>query len=370
MIASFSSFVEANGQPLLDLSLYVSSENYAAITRPIYNTIQSFPLPYLTPPAVRAVAKQRTEHLGLSSLDIDSDDTTHDNSPSIIPESLRRPKITVSSLLAAQPESNAQIRLDAIATAFLEPMNNIRGRKQFFVSDSQFSSLDCLALGYLSLMLIPELPQPWLANTLRNKFPELCSWTESLRKIIFGPDPTTLADAFLTNPGDSEADERQKRLRGRGHLPWKAPDNRSALGIGGVFVSSMVDSIPVVGQLRRNTKMRQHGGITSPDNAQSSSWQYLGVVGSAIAGLGIVAGYMFHQGLFSLPPPEPEKQTSSGGLGAFGEAGEALGFYATQMDSEIQRQRTVESNYTHGEPVVEVDVEVDRVDIRSSERVI
>lgn len=350
--------MESHGQPLIDLSLYVSSQNYATITRPLYSTLLPFPLPYLTPPSIRAIAKQRTAHLGLSSLDIDSDDSSPPPSQSMIPDSLRRQKNTVSSLLAANPETNAQIRLDALATNFLELLDKLKGKKQFFVSDSQFSSLDCLALGYLSLMLVPDLPQPWLAQTLRKKFPALCAWAEELRKTVFGPD-VTIHDAFLTQLGDSELDLRLKRLRSRGHLPWKAPDNGGVVGVGGVFLSAVADGIPVIGQLRRNTRMRQHGGQTTDDGVESSSFQYLTVIASVVAGLGAVAGYMFHQGLISFGDGEEAKK-GNGGLGAFGEAGAALGFYANQMDEQVRRQRAMERNDSHGEPIVEIDVEVEK----------
>lgn len=147
----------------------------------MYNTIQSFPLPYLTPPSVRAAAKQRTAHLGLSSLDIDTEDYPSSHGDSVIPPSLRVPRNTVSSLLAASPEKSAQIRLDALTTDFLEPLQKLRNGKRFLVSDRQFSSLDCLVLAYLSLMLVPELPQPWLAKTMQRKFPDMCTWMAELR---------------------------------------------------------------------------------------------------------------------------------------------------------------------------------------------
>ncbi|KAG0645512.1 outer membrane import complex 1 [Hyphodiscus hymeniophilus] len=315
----FSSFIESHGQPLLDLSLYVSSQNYIEITRPIYNTIQPFPLPYLTPPSVRAAAKARTAHLGLSSLDIDTDDTTQSSKDSVIPQSLRRPRNTVSSLLASSPEANAQIRLDALATDFFEPLQKLRRGKRFLVSDEQISSLDCLALGYLSLMLIPELPQPWLVKTMRKKFPDLCSWTNEWRREVFGPDIRA-------------EDALSPKEKARSHLPWKAPANNDAMGIGGMFLSSIADSIPIFGQLRRNTRMQQHGGKT-PEEDHSSSWHTFGILGGILAGVGLVAGYMFHQGMISLPgPEEPEKQR--GGLGDLGEAGDMLSMYANRKGNE------------------------------------
>jgi sorting and assembly machinery component 37 len=177
---------------------------------------------------------------------------------------------------------------------------------------------------------------------------------------VLGP-AVTIHDAFLTKLGDSEPDLRLKRLEGTGHLPWKAPDNGGVVGIGSVFLNGVADGIPVVGQLRRNTRMRQHGGQTTEDGVESSSFQYLTVIASAIAGLGAVAGYMFHQGLLSFGDGEESKDKGDGGLGAFGEAGAALGFYASQMDEQVRRQRVMERSDTHGEPVVEVDVEVEKV---------
>lgn len=358
----FSSFVESHGQPLLDLSLYVSSQNYTEITRPLYNKIQPFPLPYLTPPAVRAAAKIRTEHLGLSSLDIDTEDNDASTEPSIIPQSLRRPRQTVSSMLASAPETNAQIRLDALATDFFEPMQALRRKKQFFVSDSQFSSLDCLALGYMALMLTPELPQPWLAKTMQAKFPGLCKWTEELKVEVYGKERTTLEDASPVATTDADLDARLKRLRGRGHLPWMPPYNRDAISVGSVFLSSLAGSIPVVGQLSKNTRTKQHGK-PSQNETQGTSWQYWGLAGSLITTLGLVGGYMFQQGLLSLPGEKPEKQRSVG-LGAFGEAGEALGLYANQLDAAAQQQRMLEQS--QGEPIVEIEVERDG--ISSTER--
>lgn len=176
---------------------------------------------------------------------------------------------------------------------------------------------------------------------------------------MFGRD-VTIHDAFLTKLGDSELDLRLKRLRGRGHLPWKAPDDGGVMGVGGVFLSGVADGIPVVGQLRRNTRMRQHGGQTTDDGVESSSFQYLTVIASLVAGLGAVAGYLFHQGLISFGDGEEAKEKGNGGLGAFGEAGAAMGFYASQMDERVRRQRVMERSDSHGEPIVEVNVEVEK----------
>ncbi|KAK2629055.1 hypothetical protein QTJ16_002158 [Diplocarpon rosae] len=360
---AFSSFVESHGQPLLDISLYVSSQNYSAVTRPAYNKIQKFPLPYLTPSSIRAAAKQRTDHLGLSSLDIDTKNHEASPEPSIIPASLRRPRQTVSSMLAASPEATAQIRLSSLATDFLEPMQALLGNKQYFVSDNHFSSLDCLALGYLALMVVPELPQPWLARKIVDNFPRLHAWTQDLCDRVFGKEKSTIEDAFLATVDVSDFDTNAKKIRGEGRLPWAPPYNRGAVDVGRVFVSSLADSIPVVSQLKKNTRIKPpRGGDAQDGDVQSSPWQYLGLAGSVIAGLGIGIGYMFQQAFVPWPgePAEKQRQNDMGPLG------EALGFYGNRSDTAVQSEKTMDSTL-YGVPIVEIEVAQDTT--RSTETV-
>lgn len=334
---SFSSFVESHGQPLLDLSLYVSSENYTHTTRPLYNTIQPFPLPYLTPNSVRAAAKLRTEHLGFHGLDIDADESR--NQHSIIPESLRTARSTVSSLLAASPEAQARIRLDSLARNFLEPLQDLRGPKKFLTSNDQFSSLDCLVLGYLSLMLIPDVPQPWLSKTMRANFPSLCAWTEEQRTKVFGA-PVTPKDALLGRNSGSD-NESGKKASPKSSLPWKAPQDRTVTGVSQSYLAALVDSIPLLGQLRRTNREIQLSDQTARDKL-SAPFQVATVLAGVIASNSLLAGYMFQTGAISLRPQESENQKGSG-LDAFGDAGAALSMYANHMDAEVQRQKILES---------------------------
>ncbi|KAF7854132.1 uncharacterized protein EAF02_011750 [Botrytis sinoallii] len=353
---AYSAFIQMHGQPLLDLSLYVSSKNYSEITRPIFNTIQSFPLPYLTPPHLRAEAKKRTEYLGLDALDIDSEDDKSRDQPSIIPESLRRGKQSVSSLLKASPETNAQIRLDALASDFFSAIRELKGNKKYLVSHEKLSSLDCLALGFMSLMLYPQLPQPWLQKTMRKKFPDLVEWVEKLKDEAWN-GVVGLDDALLTKSGNSgNANAVQQK---KGSLPWQAPEARGILNIGGVFLAGLADSLPIVGQQRKDNRMRRYGGEKEKDTDAGSIWKYVITAGSLVAAVGLVAGYALHEGLIQMPDSwsgkkddEIEKTQSVDDLG---EAGQALFAFADHMDESVQRQRELERN---DKPIVEVDVDV------------
>ncbi|TAQ90847.1 hypothetical protein B7494_g855 [Chlorociboria aeruginascens] len=356
----FSSFVESHGRSLLSLSLYVSSHNYDVV-RPLYNKIQPFPLPYLTPPSVRSAAKLRTAHLGLSSLDMDTDPTIPPSSDphSLIPASLRTKAPSVTSLLSTSPETNSRIRLDALAQNFFEPLQEFKNSKRFFVSESQFSSLDCLALGFLSLMLIPELPQSWLRDTMKEKYPELCEYVEVLRQDIYGLG-LDVADAFQPQPQSEKKHARK--------LPWKSPNSGGILGISGVFISSIADSIPIFGQLRRNTRMRQHGGKTTENDISSS---YLGYLTAAGATVGVLAGLLFYGGL---SPFESQGGRFAGMLGGAKEKkrlrdlGEAGLLFNEQFDFEERQMRHQPMGHETKIPVV--DVEVSRDGVSASDDVI
>lgn len=317
--ARYSSFVEAQGQLLLDLSLYVSSQNYA-VTRPIYNTLQPFPMQYLTPSAVRTAAKKRTAHLQLSALDVDTAEEKHTSGESIIPNSLRTPNISVSRVLAADPESNSRIRLEALAADFFEPLQELLEGKQYMLSTKQFSSLDCLALGYLSLMIIPGLPSPWLAQSLQHKFPVLCTWATEFRSTVLG----------------AKVNVRQALLQDVSHrnkLPWKAPEGGSALAAGGVFLGSLADSMPVLGDLRRKKRMLEHGVKTSHDEP-NSIWGSVVAWGGTFAGAALLVGLLVRKGAIQLPAFAREEQKRD----TYGEAEHTLFAFAEQMDSRAQRQ--------------------------------
>lgn len=275
---------------------------------------------------------------------MDSDGTKSEQH-SIIPQSLRTNRATVSSLLAASPEAQARIRLDALARNFLGPLQDLRGDKSYLASDKQFSSLDCLALGYLSLMLIPDLPQPWLSKTIRVDFPQLATWTEKLRKEVFG-NSITVEDAMLRGHGSS-ADSREQMAPEKASLPWKAPQDRTIIGVSQTYMTALTDSIPFLGLFRRNN-LELHLSEKQNKDEQNTPLQITTIAGSVLAGISLVAGYLYHQGVISLERDEPDTQ-GSGGLAAFGEAGATLSQYARQMDVAVQRQKALEPPMVKGE---------------------
>lgn len=133
---SFSSFIESRGQSLIDLYLYVTSQNYYNNTSPAYGSLLQWPNQWILPPKLHGAAKTRTEHLGLSSLDLQAmeDQRKREHSAAVasgqIPSNLiQQPRDTVSKLLGRTAQTN-QFRLEALTADFFEPLEAMLARSK------------------------------------------------------------------------------------------------------------------------------------------------------------------------------------------------------------------------------------------------
>ena len=237
-VVSYTSFLESHGQPLLDLSLYVSSQNYHASTRPAYARILEWPHTWLLPPKRRAAARARTDHLNLSSLDLDTTSENDVARPQFtagteIPRVLRSTQQTVSSLVK-QPQNAARFRLDTLADSFLGALAQLQQGKYYLLSEDRMTSLDCIALGYLSVALLSEVPHSWLSHSMKTRYPSLCHYVEDLSRDCFG---------LVLQPkvGKSQDDDMVKEL------PWRTSnvEDRSVL----TRVRSTFEGLPYFGAL-------------------------------------------------------------------------------------------------------------------------
>lgn len=306
---SFSSFIESRIQPLLDLSLYVTSQNYRHQTSPSYAAILPWPDQWLVPPKVHACAKARTEHLGLSSLDLDAIEDQRNREQSAaaaaghIPRNfIQRPRDTVSSLLGRTSQQN-QFKLEALTTEVFEPLEEMlsRGnRTESFLGQNTPSSLDCLALGYLSLALVPDLTSPWLRDAMQSKAPTVTQYVQRMRTKCFGEDSIEPSQAL--NPVDHPS---------RGiHLPWQVPERPSVLKIGSTLFTTLADAAPIWKEFRTNARIGRmasspDSGLSDEDTKVLSTYAKHGrsdlLLSVAAVGAGVAAlvGYMIQVGLLS-----------------------------------------------------------------------
>lgn len=305
----FSAFLESNGQLLLDLSLYVSSQNYYATTSPAYGSILTWPNQWILPPKLRNAAKHRTEHLGLSALDLEATEEQQREreraatgvSAGQIPASLiTRPRETVSTLLGKTAQYS-QFRLDGLTAELFEPLEQLLGAKKYLLSDGQQpSSLDMLVLGYLSLVLFPEVPSKWLRESLRTKTPRLAKYVERMRDECFG-GVVQLEEAF---PDTAE-------IKIKSFLPWRQPERINAVKIGSTLLNTLADATPILKDFRMNSRLQQSaksmGG--SKEEFDSKNAEAVSVyanaqrrdlyisIASVAAGLAAMVGYLTYNGV-------------------------------------------------------------------------
>lgn len=286
---------------MLDLSLYVSSENYSNSTRVALSHVLAWPGSWTIPGRLRDQAKKRSEHLGLSSLDVDAaleDIEKKDTGLTAqIPERLRKPKQTVSAILV-KSASKDRFRLDAVTAEFIEPIEELLEQKDYLLGDS-VTSLDCLAIGYLALMQQPDLPHSWLKVALREKYGRLGQWSEKFAKVTF-------------------AEPLPRIVAGPASLPQRLL----------TVVENLVEALPVIGshamiELPHSQLKAEESAYAQKQRAVSDIRRkqklYDQVVFSTL-GFGSFVAYMFWTGLLVLP-----RQTVKSSRRDFGAAGAMLG---------------------------------------------
>jgi sorting and assembly machinery component 37 len=329
----FSSFIESRGQPLLNLSLFVSSENYTEWTRPALAQILQWPSQWIIPHQLRDEAKRGSEHLGLSSLDIETvseeDGGTNSRGAGNIPRNLvARPKETVVSMLGKSGGQN-QFRLDAVTSDVLEPLCDLvqeHGSRSWLFETDKASSLDCLLLGYLSLMSPPLTPpHKWLQDALATNYSPLLQWSTNFRQECFG-GPINAADVLLmppTNPPTSSS-----------NLPWQSPAPISTANIGFTVLAAIYDSLPVISSrsdriVRAAPPEVQSGMLETTSTVQARSPQYT-LPALVCAAFGAAMGYDFYarstgSSKSTQQTQHPVRRGNGTDQRDFGEAGRMLG---------------------------------------------
>lgn len=329
---AYSAYLLVNAAPLVDLSLYVSAANWSATTRPAYSSLLPFPLTWTLPPLIRADAAKRAEHLGLAELDTDFDPngglhlTAGRDS---LPETFRRhlparTKKTVREEMT--PEQAAAIRLCGLAEDCLSVVNSLLGeggsdeKSLRFFGGSSPTSIDCLAYGFLALMVVPDVPRSFLRDWIQAETPQLATFVQSMA-------PTDLA--------------------------WTSAEPTTILGSTARVADSIVRNIPSVGEHYTNEmRHRTEAGVKGIDQRALMMMMSVMITGAAV-------GYGLHM-YKSLQPfgarTQVWRQFHAGSkLSQFGDLGSMLssamgGYRSDPLPS---------GNASASGRLVEVDSEVD-----------
>lgn len=291
----------------------MTSQNYYGHTSPAYGSLLQWPNQWILPPKLHGAAKTRTEHLGLSSLDLQAieEQRQRDHTAAVasgqVPQKLiRRPQDTVSSLLGRSAQRNP-FRLDALTGDFFEPLEAMLGKKPQLLLGESPSSLDCIALGYLSLALVPDLTSPWLRDAMRAKAPLLSDYTERMRRRCFGEVEVTVAHAYSPQSAPPSP------------LPWREPGRISAAAVGSSLLATLADNTPFLSEVRRNHRLKQgaqsaESGLEEGEGKALSTFaenknrdMYVSIA-AVVAGAAALVGYVLHVGLFTVTEDMEEEE--------------------------------------------------------------
>ena len=329
---AISSFIESHAQTLLDISLFVSSDNYTT-TRSAFTKILPWYENYIIPPRRRAEARTRTEHLGISSIDVDDVHEDLINRPSSLDvgkeqsfeaESKQRASLllprrnTVRSLLR-RPEHSAVFKLHALAENFFGALQDMLGDKPCFLGTNEPQMVDCFVYAYLAMMLYPTLPQDWLATTMRKKSDKLVRFTEAMHeRLKMQTDIEQVAglrEYKYTDEAEIEAFRKSRNM----NLPWCPPTPSKITNITTTITSDLISRIPLIGPSRT---------LLLPANPQRKPlWRnkyFPAMLVATATSIGLLGYYTFATGLLIWPRGEPVHIFGRKRLADFGHLGAAL----------------------------------------------
>ncbi|KAI5305707.1 hypothetical protein KEM56_003549 [Ascosphaera pollenicola] len=354
---AYSSFLKAKASTLIDLSLYVSSENYDNATHlALFKLLNWWPNTWIIPRRMRDDAKSRTAHLGLTGLDLHDalkeqrKDSREAIAESQIPKSLQKtPKDSVSEALArGATVSPTRIQLDAMVTELVKPLHHLLASHQsktYLIGEGDRpTSLDCIAIGYLSIALIPGLPSPWLRDSIASQSAQLVAYVDQLQDLVFGKGPYKVeimpSQAESTEVRQQE-DEQVPDLK----LPIRLATPPALRTVTNTIIDSLLGSIPIIPstwRARRSVQQPQPTHIPSPADASSEETETpeipkavaqarrrekLTTWGTYALGGAAFIGYLISAGIvnFSLGGQEEELQEEEEAEFDLGEAGQLLG---------------------------------------------
>ncbi|KAK6340936.1 hypothetical protein TWF696_009250 [Orbilia brochopaga] len=191
-ITAYRSFIRKTCQPIVSLSLYVTPKNWVTVTRPLYSTFIRFPLQYEIPHTHHTRAATLTAHLAPLVRELGS---TGEDDAAKQPVSTSFANLTAGSKSsqekdAAEEKITTRVKLRNLLADVLDPIREkLRAgqHRNHLLGGSGPTTVDCLLVGYLSLLVYPDLPASWAKEIMQREFADIVQYTDALRPQMF-PD--------------------------------------------------------------------------------------------------------------------------------------------------------------------------------------
>jgi sorting and assembly machinery component 37 len=317
---AYRSFIQSRGKPLLDASLYVSSENYSSATRPALGRLLNWPNSWFIPHRLQDHAKKTSAHLGLNAFDLHStqEEAQEKGLSAQIPQSLRKPNHTLTTMLGSDVRKS-KFRLDVVTSDFFEPLERLLGDQNYLLGEDS-SSLDCLAVAYLALIQAQEsMPQRWLHDALSKRYPHLDEWTTNQKVEAFGDTVSRATES----KDDLIYDD----------LPWRPAERSTSTELVQTIALNITNAVPWLatlldgnltidtaqyGETRAEVKFKQKQMAMSRFRAQQVRYSQILVSSLTTA---VIGGALFYKGLLRFPGLRSSAKMPP----RFGDAGTMLG---------------------------------------------
>ena len=240
---------------------------------------------------------------------------------------------TITSLLR-RPEHAGAFRLKALADAFFEPLDAFLADRDYMLETEGLSALDYKTFGYLSLMLYPHMPQQWLADIMRKRYPRLVRYCERVSKEL------GLRVRVGSHVAQATPEEDPYRTDG---LPWTLPEAQGVAKSMSFIAEGIYQHLTFLPQTRwPSTEV--YNGIWS-----GSLPSLIACISTSFA---ITGFWLYRNGIW--PRGDAIQIFGRRRLADYGEAGAALAALGGQFKAESIYQQQ-QSNHSP----IQVDVEID-----------
>jgi hypothetical protein len=300
------------------------------------------------PPARRKVATARTTHLGIRSLDLDSaQDATGDENSTAFKSDASAPSFATQNSpeqmlnrqkslnwLRSQTHSDT-FRLHQLTSEIFEPLEKLLGDEKFLMTTDNPTSLDYLALGYLSLMLYAPVSQQWLADALKKRYPKLRAYIDRMYKHTFKSVDLKWTERLFEASPPTTYDS--VKFISHHILDWASPRTQTI-------------TVDPASKLEASTSSTSISPVSN-FSYQTLVWSAAFIGGVAFAATRLIAVAPVRESRFSTHESDYMQPTK---LSDLGEAGASLATLGYQIDLKARERERV-----GGATIMEVDVEND-----------
>ncbi len=215
--------------------------------------------------------------------------------------------------------SGARSRVEAMIDALCGPLTTLLDNKPYLLSSTQPSTADCLALGYLSLLLVHSLPVCWMQESIRQRYPTLSSFVSRGVRDIYGGE-TNVEDAL----------EGRRRGEGGIGLPWRKPEIVGAKMAERMIWAAVTDHLPNFGSNVLNGRDDTEEDVEGGEVVLRRSEGFVPAVVAASTAVAAVVGYF----LYAAVNKKLEKEKRLSDMGEAGALFAGLDFGGAKSEGE------------------------------------